>query len=1539
MATYRTTDNTKWGVGKLANLTAAEVDNNFWELHTRILTVEQNPVQPNNISAIEVVGTQMTVRMQDGSTHGPFTLPRAMIHYRGDWVAALNYNELDLVTVPGDAMYLVLRPHTSAAPFDAGAVNATGQPLYRALMPMQTPMAEAPVDGQLYGRKDAAWAVVPPGGGTNRGAWGGTTFWTFEDGAIPAAFTFDAVGASVVARNDPDEGESQALRFRDIIDGETTYFDVTVTADDNNRTLRTRYQTSSEASWDLFLIFVDSVEVHRASGIDTAWRDIAIDLADGSHTIRFQFQKDGTTSAGDDTVYIGSIRLLPEYDYGDVTTFLGSTWFNTAPSTALRPGAGTDWQEFGGAGSVAWVDVTGKPATIVGIPAAFGAAGQVLKVNTTADGFIFAADEGGTGSSTFIGLTDTPAAYGTAGQMLAINGTGDGLLFQNIPPADWPAITNKPATFPPSAHTHPWGDVTGRPATINAIPATLGAVGTAMRVAADGVTMEWFSPGAGVSTFLGLSDTPGAFGLAGQAVAINATGDGLIFKDFPAGGGGGGAAGATITRLFKGARRHFNSTPTGLNAWTVMPLAAAVIDTNAFANASNGYTIPTGVSRVRVRAKIAQSTDAATPNNQWVIYKNGAILTEANGGFRAEVDPDGFTNGGVTPITATIDVIAGDTLDLRHYLAAGAIAWIGWLEIEAIEGSILDQSVIGEAPVDGTPYSRQDGAWIAAGAGGAATFLELSDTPAAYGTAGQMIVLNGTANGFVFQNIPPADWPAITNKPATFPPSAHTHPWADVTGRPATINAIPATLGAAGTAMRVDAAGTGMEWFTPGAGVSTFIGLSDTPGAFGTAGQAVAINATGDGLIFKDFPAGDAAAPDVTHETTATVAISGSAYATKGVIYTVATDLVLRSVNIYIDADAAATYKAVVAAVSGDTAVIDEILANTASQAAPTAGYYAFDFPDVFVRGGQMIAVMLVRTDGTATAVAEPSFPTELGASNSDLEYFGSVRYASINPVVGDATFFANNSVIRVTFTYAPDFRDAPDDGKLYGRKNEMWEAIELPLPANTFRYWRLRMISEDQMSGTNAVYLGEMQFRETAGVDQQATGGAAFGNWASPALLFDGVKGTGTQTGTPYTDKVVGYDFGIPKTIEQVALYSENNLEQHAPSRFVIEGSNDNVTYTELLRADPIDPAWGTALGTIERLLAIPVPPANVTEAPADGQRYARKDAAWLPFDKAMPFTNKIINGDFDIWQRGTSFSSGSQYFGPDRWKITPGTGSVVATARDGLAPGTAAIPGNPSYGVKFDRTTNGTGAGYVQHRIESARTLSGKKVTLTFYTYSSGPATLPIYLIQRMGTGGTPSADALTRLTDIVMAGTTFEKQQFVVTLPSLSGKVLGSNNNDSLELYIEWPTDQLGLGSFRLYHVSVVEGDASAEADPFPSRHIEQELALCQRYYEKSYSLETAPGTVTDIGSHLAIYSGVSLTAVSFDLRFATQKRASPVMTAWNPASGGTGTWYDTVRGANIQGNLQQVSSHGCWAYVSGMTAADVNLRAHWTADAEL
>ena len=129
---YRTTDNDKWGAGKGSNLNPGEVDNNFYNADQRLAALENDPPTAVSISNITIAGSQIQFNMSDGSHFGPFTLPIATFQLRGDWNNSMVLHELDLVSVPGQGLFLVRLDHTTpdSGSFDPDATDGDGNALY-----------------------------------------------------------------------------------------------------------------------------------------------------------------------------------------------------------------------------------------------------------------------------------------------------------------------------------------------------------------------------------------------------------------------------------------------------------------------------------------------------------------------------------------------------------------------------------------------------------------------------------------------------------------------------------------------------------------------------------------------------------------------------------------------------------------------------------------------------------------------------------------------------------------------------------------------------------------------------------------------------------------------------------------------------------------------------------------------------------------------------------------------------------------------------------------------------------------------------------------------------------------------------------------------------------------------------------------------------------------------------------------------------------------------------------------------------------------
>lgn len=224
------------------------------------------------------------------------------------------------------------------------------------------------------------------------------------------------------------------------------------------------------------------------------------------------------------------------------------------------------------------------------------------------------------------------------------------------------------------------------------------------------------------------------------------------------------------------------------------------------------------------------------------------------------------------------------------------------------------------------------------------------------------------------------------------------------------------------------------------------------------------------------------------------------------------------------------------------------------------------------------------------------------------------------------------------------------------------------------------------------------------------------------------------------------------------------------------------------------------------------------------------------------LVFRNKIINGGFDIWQRGTSQTS-SGYGSDDRWN-NANSGSTKTASQQTFTVGQTDVPGNPRYWSRTVVTTSaGSGNNCLKYQtIENVATLSGQTATLSFWAKADASKNIAVEFYQGFGTGGSPSS-AVTGIGVTTCALTTTWKYFTVtVSIPSISGKTLGTNNDHGLSVNFWFDagssfnarTNSLGQqsGTFDIAQVQLEQG---LSATPFEQRPIGMELSLCQRYFE--------------------------------------------------------------------------------------------------------
>jgi hypothetical protein len=301
----------------------------------------------------------------------------------------------------------------------------------------------------------------------------------------------------------------------------------------------------------------------------------------------------------------------------------------------------------------------------------------------------------------------------------------------------------------------------------------------------------------------------------------------------------------------------------------------------------------------------------------------------------------------------------------------------------------------------------------------------------------------------------------------------------------------------------------------------------------------------------------------------------------------------------------------------------------------------------------------------------------------------------------------------------------------------------------------------------------------------------------------------------------------------------------------------------------------------------------------------------------------NTCLNGGFDIWQRGTSFTVGAAFpYTADRWQaIRAGVVAGMTVSRQ-VTGDTTNLP-FIQYCARIQRDSGNTSTAYLEftQSFESNQSipLAGKQVTFSFYArkganYSSASDALNYRLETGTGTdqnlvtagytGQTAAINATATLT------TTWQRFSTTVTLASTI-----------TEMGVRFRNTPVGTaGANDYFEVTGVQVEAGSQATPFnrTGETIQGELAACQRYYFRF----TADNNGTLIN---ASYASTSVFAAG-QLQFPVPMRTVPTSLDSNTLkwSNFAGTTYNMTSVL-----FNQASAFACQVYgtVSGVTAGQV------------
>lgn len=304
----------------------------------------------------------------------------------------------------------------------------------------------------------------------------------------------------------------------------------------------------------------------------------------------------------------------------------------------------------------------------------------------------------------------------------------------------------------------------------------------------------------------------------------------------------------------------------------------------------------------------------------------------------------------------------------------------------------------------------------------------------------------------------------------------------------------------------------------------------------------------------------------------------------------------------------------------------------------------------------------------------------------------------------------------------------------------------------------------------------------------------------------------------------------------------------------------------------------------------------------------------------------NKIINGDFGIWQRGTSIAAaGSVIYGADRFAFYRQALSTGAT----VSRQAASLTGF-EYSMRLQRDSGNTNTEQIvaSQVLESSQSipLAGKTVTISFWAkaganLSSTSSTMSAVVSTGTGTNQSPNSlragswtSQSSPINSSVTITTTWARYQLTATLGSTITQVavrLGftptgtAGAND----WIEVTGIQLEVGSIATAFQTASGGSPQAE------------LAMCQRYYYRQ---------VANSSARLGIGHNSTTTAAEFSIPFPVTMRIAP--TALEQS--GTATDY-SVRSTNFNTTCSAVpvfatgnNEMGNFAFTvaSGLTAGN-------------
>ena len=349
----------------------------------------------------------------------------------------------------------------------------------------------------------------------------------------------------------------------------------------------------------------------------------------------------------------------------------------------------------------------------------------------------------------------------------------------------------------------------------------------------------------------------------------------------------------------------------------------------------------------------------------------------------------------------------------------------------------------------------------------------------------------------------------------------------------------------------------------------------------------------------------------------------------------------------------------------------------------------------------------------------------------------------------------------------------------------------------------------------------------------------------------------------------------------------------------------------------------------------------------------------------------NAIINGNFDFWQRGNATTAVTTYtYLADRWMCSESTDGTATIERSTDVPSSSDTKFPATYSLLYtvtgaDASIGATQNASIRQNIEGynwAPFHGGQNIVLSFWVKSSLTGTFCVGIKNSAGNR------AIVKEYTISSANTWERKTITLAT--DTAGTWLADNSVGAAVLWTlaagsdfqttagAWAagnyfatSNQANLFSsthtFRLAQVMLHKGTA-AETFCRAAPTIQQERQLCERYYEKSYSIDTVPGTNTAVNYFNRVdFASNATTTTGISHEFRVPKRSDTVTAttyAQDGTAGNLNGYGVTIGSFEVAATATNVDANRFVTYFNGTmsgatTGQCIQQCGHWTAECEL